>query len=175
MQTISPSPGGGMPSSSAPPKKEGMSKLVIIVVIMFVLGILALGLIAIVVVGQYFWVGGLATKQPTAQPQGYNEPGYSDDSETGYTGPVSKGPGLISAMCQDGELVVWNIGTIPLTDVEPGGDHEIMDSGSLTKATGSDACAGNELPISNSCVYAKDVTGSGTLYGPSIGAATYNC
>ncbi len=123
--------------------RKGISPIVAVVLLIAIAVIAAVGL--------YFWVGGLATKQPTPNT-----------------------PGTITAICSgatnshNGTLMVSNTGTTAL-------------SGSLTVTGGTyttscdSSC--NSLAAGASCVCSSTMAAgdSGTVYGASTASAEYNC
>ena len=118
--------------------KKGISPIVAVVLLIAIAVIAAVGL--------YFWVGGIATQQPTPDT-----------------------PGTITAVCtmqgSVGILTVSNTGTTALADADltyGGGTCDLS-----CKALGvGDTCV---------CSHAMSSGNDGTVYGASVASAQYNC
>ncbi|MFC2175092.1 archaellin/type IV pilin N-terminal domain-containing protein [archaeon] len=121
--------------------RKGISPIVAVVLLIAIAVIAAVGL--------YFWVGGLATKQPT---------------------PTT--PGTITAICTGdvaggtGQLLVTNIGANALTDV-----------GLTVTGTTDTTCDAVPSASGNTAVCSTDMAAgeTGTVYGAATGAAQYSC
>jgi flagellin-like protein len=113
--------------------------------------VLLIAIAVIAAVGLYFWVGGLATQQPTTAK-----------------------PGVISANCAGGTILVSNIGTASMNA------SSLLSTGAAVATVGgTNSCisalkATNPILSGGTCVYGT-ATGSGTIYAPAIGSAGYNC
>ncbi|MCK4327440.1 MAG: type IV pilin [Candidatus Diapherotrites archaeon] len=109
--------------------RKGISPIVAVVLLIAIAVIAAVGL--------YFWVGGLATKQPTPST-----------------------PKTITALCTGTTLTITNIGTETIT--------EELFFGNSTSATTDDLLPGQTVIV-------PYVSGSGSVYGATTGAAQFNC
>ena len=125
--------------------RKGISPIVAVVLLIAIAVIAAVGL--------YFWVGGLATKQPT---------------------PTT--PGTITAICggatsaDNGILTITNIGANTLED----------DAFTVTGTTAGANCGGlcTDLASGATCTCitsGMDAGESGTVYGAKTGAAQFSC
>ena len=123
--------------------RKGISPIVAVVLLIAIAVIAAVGL--------YFWVGGLATKQPTPST-----------------------PGTITAICtgdtanDNGQLLVTNIGANSLTDLAL----------TVTGTSAGNSCANVPTTSGSTAVcIASGMDGgeSGTVYGATTGAAQYSC
>jgi flagellin-like protein len=112
--------------------------------------VLLIAIAVIAAVGLYFWVGGLATQQPTTAK-----------------------PGVISANCVGGTVMVSNIGTTLVTG------STLLDSstGLACAAVGTNNCAAASLASGATCVCQTSVAAgtTGTIYAAQVGSAKYNC
>jgi hypothetical protein len=114
---------------------------------------LLIAIAVIAAVGLYFWVGGLATQQPTTQK-----------------------PGVISANCAGGTIMVSNIGTVQIN-----ASALLASTNAVTAYAGTNRCiaasmADNYIASGATCVYGTATAGtSGTIYAPSVGTAQFFC
>ena len=124
--------------------KKGISPIVAVVLLIAIAVIAAVGL--------YFWVGGLATKQPTPST-----------------------PGTISAICQGSVLTVSNTGANTILSADM---VNLVNTGTVTvesDAADNSCTAGGDLLSGSSCTYGYAASGSGTVYGAAIAAAAWSC
>ena len=130
--------------------RKGISPIVAVVLLIAIAVIAAVGL--------YFWVGGLATKQPTPST-----------------------PGVISAICSGSQHIV-TISNTGASAIDATSLLNSMSTGSIT-TTGNGATTG----VLNTCTSATMASGAtcnygnasasaiGVVYGPAIGQAPFNC
>ena len=121
--------------------RKGISPIVAVVLLIAIAVIAAVGL--------YFWVGGLATKQPTPST-----------------------PGTITAICSGSNHVVTisNTGT---TDITTANLDNSMTTGTIS--LGSSTCP-TTLGSGDSCVYGNASSGAkGFVYGSDVAQAQFNC
>ena len=124
--------------------RKGISPIVAVVLLIAIAVIAAVGL--------YFWVGGLATQQPTPST-----------------------PGTITASCAGGAVIVCNTGT---SSFDADTLAHTDTAGAITKDTTAYANLCNAtLSAGDCCVYADDGDGGdmGFIYAATIAQARYSC
>jgi flagellin-like protein len=122
--------------------RKGISPIVAVVLLIAIAVIAAVGL--------YFWVGGLATKQPTTSR-----------------------PGVITANCQAPNLYVTNTGTTTIW----GGTLNVTTSTGTVTMTGAANHCNRSLGSGESCLYSTDAgTGdAGFIFASQVGQAQFSC
>jgi flagellin-like protein len=113
--------------------------------------VLLIAIAVIAAVGLYFWVGGLATQQPTTAK-----------------------PGVITSTCQGGTVLVTNIGTSNIT----AGNLKNSATTLACAATATNNCGHIATFASGgTCVCETGLSSgtSGSVYASTVGSAKYNC